>query len=97
MLLTCKVVYEVFDEVANDGIKNAKHNEDSHKKVKNVGGQVDCIPGGWYVAFKEHGPVLFFETNLQAIPRHLHCCPTVAESAVGAESPPNTCVSLLSR
>lgn len=97
MLLTCKVVYEVFDEVANDGIKNAKHNEDSHEEVKDVGGQVDRIPGGWDVAFKEHGTVLFPKTNLQAIPRHLHRCTTAAESAVGAESPPNTCVSLLSR
>lgn len=90
-------MYEVFDKVANDGIKNAKHNEDSHEKVKDVGGQVDCIPGGRYVAFKKHCPVLFFKTNLQAILRRLHCCTIAVESAVGAEIPPDTCVSLLSR
>lgn len=88
-------MYKVFDEVADDGIENAQHNKHSHEQVEDVGGQVDCIPGGGYVALEEHCPVLLCETNFQAIPRHLHCL-TVPESAVSAGSLPNASVSSLS-
>lgn len=89
-------MYEVFDEVADDGVENAQHDKHSHEQVEDVGGQMDCIPGGGYVALEEHCPVLLLETNFQAVLRHLHCCLTVPESAVSAGSLPNASVSSLS-
>lgn len=80
--LTCKVMYEVFDEVADDGIKNTQQYKDGHEQVDDIGRQVDSIPRGGYVALKEHGPVVFLVTNFQALPRHIHCCLAVLETAV---------------
>lgn len=75
-------MYEVFDEVADDGVQNAKQDEYSHDQVEDIRGQVDSIPRGGYVALKQHRPVLFPVTNLQVVPRHIHCLLAVLETAV---------------
>lgn len=55
---------EVFDEVADDGVKNAQQNEAGHEQVDHIGRQVDGVPGGGYVALKQHRPVLFSVTDV---------------------------------
>ena len=48
---------EVFDEVANDGIKNAQQDKDGHDQVEDIGRQVDSISRRGYIGLKEHGPI----------------------------------------
>ena len=55
---------EVFDEVADDGIKNTEQDKHGHDQVEDVGGQVDGIPRGRFVALKEHHAVFFPVANV---------------------------------
>lgn len=73
---------EVFDEVTDDGIKNTHQDRDGNEQVEDIGRQVDSIPRGGYIALKEHSPVFFLVTNVEALRRHIHCCQGVFKTAV---------------
>lgn len=61
---TCKVMHEVLDEVADDGIKNADHDEGGYDQVEDIGRQVDGVPRGRNVALKQHRPIVFRVTDI---------------------------------
>lgn len=86
---------EVFDEVADDGVKDAQQDEDGHEQVDGVGGQVDGVPGGGHITLKEHRPIFFPVVNLQDRPWCVHFCPQGFQTAVNQTNPPNTSVSSL--
>lgn len=72
---------EVLDEVADDGVEHPQQDEDSDEQVECVGGQVDGVPGGGYVALKEHRPVLLSEERLGAVPGRIHHWLSVLKTA----------------
>lgn len=63
---------EVFDEVANDGIKHKQHNEDGHEQVEDIGGQVDGISRRGDVRLEEHRAIFCSVTDFQAVHRYVH-------------------------
>lgn len=70
---TCKVMDEVFDEVADDGVKNRQHDEGSHEQVEDVGGQVNSIPRGGYVGLKQHRAIFLPVSKVRALHGDVHC------------------------
>lgn len=72
---------EVLDEVANDGVKHSHQYDDSDEQVESVGGQVDGVPRGGYVALEEHRPVLLSVKNIGAVTGCIHHWPSVLKTA----------------
>lgn len=72
---------EVLDEVANDGVKHSQQYNDSDEQVESIGGQVDSVPRGGYVALEEHRSVLLSVKNLGAVPGCIHHWPSVLAAA----------------
>lgn len=55
---------EVFDEVANDGIKNGHNNEDGYEKIDDIGGEMDGIPRRRYIGLIKHCSIFILVTNV---------------------------------
>lgn len=69
---TCKIMDEVFDEVANDGVKNWHHDEDGYEQVDDVCRQMDRVPRRWNVRLIDHGAIVVFVTNVWTLKRWIH-------------------------
>lgn len=79
-------MYEVVDEVSNDGVKHSQQYDDSDEQVESIGRQVDRVPRGGYIALEEHRPVLLSVKNLGAVPGCIHHWPSVFKTAAASES-----------
>lgn len=65
---------EVFDEVANDGVKNRHHDEDGYEQIDDIRRQMDRISSRWNVGLVDDCSIIVFVTNVVALKTCVHLC-----------------------